>query len=62
MKLIVNTLEKLMPLHITIFLYSDLNFSFFFISVRVWNAGMSDMGVLHCHFLSAFTFTSIWFK
>lgn len=28
MKLIVNTLEKLMPLHKTIFLYSDLNFSF----------------------------------
>lgn len=62
MKLIVNTLEKLMPLHKTIFLYSDLNFSFFFISIWFCNAVMSDMGVLHYHFLLAFTFTSIWFK
>lgn len=55
MKLIVNTLEKpYMPLHISIFFYSDLNdFSgFFFISIQFWNAIMSDMGVFHCHFVT----------
>lgn len=50
MKLIVNMLEKLMPLYISILFNSDLNF-FFSISIWFWNAIMSDMEVFYCHFL-----------